>query len=59
MKIKMLVSVAGLDFALDAGSETDRFSDAEAIRMIEAGYAQPVAEEKIEKSTKTIREKRA
>lgn len=59
MKIKMLVSVAGVDFALDAGAETDRFSEAEAIRMIDAGYALPVGEAKVEKAAKTLREKRA
>lgn len=58
MKIKMLVSVAGADFALDAGSETERFSDAECIRMIEAGYAQPVAEAEVERATRKTREKR-
>jgi hypothetical protein len=42
MKIKLLVSFAGVDFALDAGTVTDRFPDAEAIRMIDAGYAVPV-----------------
>lgn len=58
MKIKLLVSFAGMDFALDAGSETDRFPDAEAIRMIEAGYAVPVGEAEVEKATRKPREKR-
>lgn len=58
MKIKLLVSFAGADFALDAGVETERFPDAEAIRMIEAGYAEPVAEAEIEKAARKTREKR-
>lgn len=58
MKIKLLVSFAGVDFALDAGTETDRFSDAEAIRMIEAGYAEPIAEAPVETATRKVREKR-
>lgn len=58
MKIKMLVSVAGADFALDAGAETERFSDAEAVRMIEAGYAEPIAVAPVETATKKAREKR-
>ncbi len=58
MKIKLLVSFAGIDFALDAGSETDRFSDAEAIRMIEAGYAEPVSGADVEKAARKPREKR-
>lgn len=58
MKIKLLVSFAGVNFALDAGQETDRFSDAEAIRMIEAGYAEPVANAEVEKANRKPREKR-
>lgn len=59
MKIKLLVSFAGVDFALDAGSETDRFPAAEAIRMIDAGYALPVAEATIETASRKFREKRS
>lgn len=58
MKIKLLVSFAGIDFALDAGAVTDRFPDAEAIRMIEAGYAEPIAEATVETASKKLREKR-
>lgn len=58
MKIKLLVSFAGVNFALDAGTETDRFSDAEAVRMIEAGYAEPVASVDVEKAARKPREKR-
>lgn len=52
MKIKMLASFAGADFSVPAGEETERFSNAECIRMIEAGYAVPVAEPKIERAVK-------
>lgn len=51
MKIKMLVSIAGPDFALSPGEETERFSDAEAARLVEAGYAAPVVEPKLERAT--------
>lgn len=44
MKIKMLVSMAGTDFTLDAGEETERFSADEVRRLIEQGSAVPVAE---------------
>lgn len=40
MKLKMLASFAGLDFALSSGEETDRFTEAEAKRLISAGYAE-------------------
>ena len=52
MKIKMLVSMAGTDFVLDPGAETERFPEAEAIRLIEAGYAEPVDAAEIERATK-------
>lgn len=52
MKIKMLVSLAGADFALSPQEETDRFGDAEAIRLVEAGYAVPVVEETGERAVK-------
>ena len=52
MKIKMLVSMAGVDFTLDVGSETDRFPGDEAIRLIEAGYAEPVAGGETERAVK-------
>ncbi|CAH1672028.1 hypothetical protein [Chelatococcus asaccharovorans] len=52
MKIKMLVGIAGTDFALSPNEETDRFSTKEATRMIEAGMAVPAAEDKAERATK-------
>lgn len=39
MKLRMLLSLAGSDFALSRGDETERFGDAEALRLIEAAYA--------------------
>lgn len=53
MKIKMLVSMAGADFALGVHDETDRFSQAEAVRLIEAGYAVPLAERRAEQTVKS------
>jgi hypothetical protein len=59
MKIKMLAGFSGSDFSVSPNEETDRFSDNEAMRMIEAGYAVPVAEGKRERATKpTVPEKR-
>lgn len=53
MKIKMLTSLAGADFALSPDEETDRFGDDEARRLIKAGYALPVVEQKVERAVKT------
>ena len=58
MKIKLLVSRAGMDFSQNAGDviETD---DAEAIRLIEAGQAVPFVEQVAETATaKPVRERR-
>lgn len=52
MKLKMLVGMAGADFSLSPGDETERFSAGETKRMIEAGYAVPVREGKVEKAVK-------
>lgn len=52
MKIKMLTSIAGADFALSSGDETERFSKDEAARMIEAGVAVPVVTDKVERTVK-------
>lgn len=40
MKIRMTTGMAGNDFALAPGETTDRFSDEEAQRMIDAGLAE-------------------
>lgn len=42
MTIRMLIGIAGTDFALSPGEETERFSDGEAERMIAAGMAEAV-----------------
>lgn len=52
MKLKMLVSMAGADFALSVNEETERFSGDEAQSLIEAGYAAPVAGQKSERAVK-------
>lgn len=39
MRLKMLVSYAGADFSLAPGEETERFSEAEARRLIKAEHA--------------------
>ena len=57
MKLKMLTSMAGPDFALSPDDETERFSDDEAKRMIEAGYAVPVREAAVETAVKVAPEK--
>ena len=50
MKIKMLASMAGNGFALSPGDDWDA-DDAEAIRLIEAGFAIPFASTEIETMT--------
>jgi hypothetical protein len=52
MKIKMLTSMAGANFALSVNEETERFSDEEAARRIAAGYAVPAAQSKTERAVK-------
>lgn len=52
MKIKMTISMAGADFALSPGDETERFPADEARNLIELGYAVPVVTEKRETATK-------
>lgn len=47
MKIKMLVSFAGAGFSASPGDEIDR-PDAEAIRLVQKGYAVPVSGTAIE-----------
>ena len=52
MKLKMLVGMAGAGYSLSVNEETERFAGDEARRMIEAGYAVPVSEPKIERTVK-------
>jgi len=49
MKIKMLVGLSGNEYSLASGDERE-FADAEAIRLIDAGFAVPVAEVKVERA---------
>lgn len=60
MKLKMLASFAGSDFALSPGEVTERFTPNEGWRLVEAGFAVPVDEQPIEKAVKKTpaREKR-
>lgn len=52
MKLKMLTGLAGVDFLLAPEDETERFSGKEAQRLIDAGYAVPVAEHKAERAVR-------
>lgn len=52
MKIKMLAGIAGTGFSLSPDDETERFSESEAIRLIDAGFAVPVSEQKTERAVK-------
>lgn len=58
MKIKLLTSRAGVGFAQSRGEEVD-VSDAEAIRMIEAGQAEPVREAPVERAVAQPRREKA
>lgn len=57
MRIRLLTCYSGADFCVNNGEETDRFSDAEAIRMIENGTAVPVAPPQ-ERAVKNVQETR-
>lgn len=52
MKLKMLISLAGTDFALSPNEETERFAGEEAKGLVDAGYAVLVAEQKIARAAK-------
>lgn len=51
MKLQMLVSMVGPRLALEPGDEYV-CGDAEAKRLIEAGFAVPVSSRKLEKAVK-------
>lgn len=51
MKIKLLVSRAGVDFSQNAGDEIE-VSPAEGARMIEAGQAEPIRSSRAERAVK-------
>jgi hypothetical protein len=58
VKIKMLVGLSGPTTLLNPG-DIGEFPQDEALRFIEAGFAVPVAEQKIERAVKsTVPEKR-
>jgi hypothetical protein len=44
--------MAGPDLVVNCGEETTRFSEAEALRLIAAGYAVPVVEPVLERAVK-------
>lgn len=50
MLIRMTTSVVGAGFDLHPGDETERFSDAEALRLIASEYAVPVIGQNIERA---------
>lgn len=58
MKVKLLTSMAGIDFSHNAGDEID-CNEAEAKRFIEAGIAEPIVEKKVEKAVKKTRTRKA
>ena len=58
MKIRMTMGLAGPQYALAPGDERE-FPRDEAVRLIEAGFAVPVAEVKMERVVKQAPERRA
>ncbi len=58
MKVKLLVSRAGVDFAQNVGDEID-VSDDEGVRMIEAGQAMPVRSADAERAIQKDRKEKA
>lgn len=49
MKVEMLVGLSGPTFTLESGDKRE-FPQDEAVRLIAAGYAIPVAEREIERA---------
>lgn len=52
MMIRMVTGIAGDGFALSPGDVTDRFDNAEAIRLIGAGFAMPYVDDQTERAVK-------
>jgi len=50
-KVKLLTSMAGIDFSHDAGDIID-CNEAEAVRFIAAGIAEPIEAVKVERAVK-------
>lgn len=49
MEVRMTIGLSGPTYSVAAGDKRD-FPESEAIRLIEAGYAVPVAEKKTERA---------
>ena len=58
MKVRLLTSMAGIDFSHNQGDEID-CNEAEAKRFIEAGIAEPIATSKVERAVPKTRTKKA
>jgi hypothetical protein len=54
MLVRMVVGLSGPAANLSPGDEAE-FPQAEALRLVEAGYAVPVAEARIERAVKRTR----
>ena len=54
MMVRMVVGLAGPTTSLAPGDKAE-FPQAEAVRLIEAGYAVPMVEAKIERAVKPAR----
>jgi hypothetical protein len=57
-KVKLLTSMAGINFSHNEGDVID-CNEAEAIRFIQAGIAEPIETEKPERAVKTRAMRRA
>lgn len=53
MKIQMLVHLSGVGYLLAPGDVTERFDDAEALRIVKAGYAAVVMDAGLERTVAT------
>lgn len=58
MKIRLLTARAGVNFSQNRGEEIE-VSKAEAIRMIEAGQAEPVRAAPVERTVAATRREKA
>lgn len=54
MRVRMMVGLSGPTINLIPGDEAD-FPQAEALRLVEAGFAVPAVEAKIERAVKPAR----
>lgn len=52
-KVKLLTSMAGIDFSHNEGDIID-CNEAEAIRYVRAGIAEAIAPQKVEKAVKKV-----